>query len=369
MEDLFSLDANIVAKACMEIHNNPEKFIKDKIEIVNRLLELPSAEVRDYPYHAVCAGSRGLRNFGLMALISLYRLNPKENYPSGLDIVRFYTHVGSLYFDSLFLVPKMREVLNSFLLEDLVSQYSEELFLTITQHIRYLLSRQREEQTELVLNYLKLIEKWYLESDLGLKVDRKWYILREIFRYGYSVVHKVVIDLLVKFMKKGYLEVISFYSYIVRYVGNLEERKFFEENLPSESQLPGINIFAKAETHYGKMEYDKAIEYYEQLPENFPFINIFKNYKLFWAGKYCFNHPVVCKAFKEFNKENNELIKFSSRTSLQSTLSRWKDENFDIYKQSSEFLLIEKGIQCKFCTKFISPNAHYCSKCGNPAKS
>jgi hypothetical protein len=353
----------------MEIHNNPEGFRNDRKTLVRRLLELPTTEVRDYPYHAVCAGSRGLRNFALMALISLYRLGPEDNIPSSLEIVDFYSHGGGLYFDSIFLVPKMREVLISFVKNDLVAEYSEEIFITITNHIWFLVSREQEGPKALVVEYLKLFERWYMESDLELSVDNNWYFLREIFRRGHSLVHEHIIHLLVELLKKGFTTIISFYSYVLRYVGDPDQIKYFEEYLPSSEELPGIDNFLKAEIYYSKMEYDKAIAFYENVPEDFPFIGIFRYYKLFWAAKHCFNHSVVCQAFKGFIKVLNELKSIPSRRHLASTLNAWKDQNFEPYKQSSEFLIINKGIQCNFCTRFISPNALYCSKCGEPIKS
>lgn len=57
----------------------------------------------------------------------------------------------------------------------------------------------------------------------------------------------------------------------------------------------------------------------------------------------------------------NELLSNSMSLNLKQI-----QEDFDLFQNTSDYILIRNGVSCNFCQSLISPNAKICPKCGEP---
>ncbi len=210
---------------------------------------------------------------------------------------------------------------------------------------------------EILLSLIKLIENWFISSEKEYKIDNKWLPLRLLITQSIDVIKEAFTKLLIKLLKKGKYEIISFYSYVENYVKNENLKSEFKKSLPDSSKVSEMEIFFKAERAYAKQDYEKALECFEQLPKDFPQIRAILNHKLYFCAKETNEFMKLGKYLKEKLEILNERYVFDTTTINQL---------FDVLIKNSRNILVEKGIPCKLCYRYISPNAKFCPICGEP---
>jgi len=124
----------------------------------------------------------------------------------------------------------------------------------------------------------------------------------------------------------------------------------------------------KAERAYAEKDYSKALKYYSQLPNDFPQIRAIMNNKLRYCCDQVNNYLEMGTYMKELIKFYDISLKISTSSSIRFMIFNFKKQLLNDLKNISDYILMEKGIQCKFCQSYISPNANFCPKCGEPVK-
>ncbi|MHA1758297.1 MAG: hypothetical protein ACTSVV_16110, partial [Promethearchaeota archaeon] len=246
--------------------------------------------------------------------------------------------------------------------KDLYKNFSENVFLKIFQLFRklidkfsYLSYKKDKKIIEFGLTLLKLLENWILEEKIN--IDNRWFEVRNLFIYSPEVIKKRFIELLMVLLKKIKYEVMDFFTYILKYVKNINLVSKFEQIIINSSGLPKLNLFCKAEKAYAKNDYKNALKYYEALPSDFPQIDSIRFNKLLYCAQEIADYR---KIHKYLIKKIKIMIKYDIESDIKiNTL-------INNLLLNSRIILIENGIQCKFCLSLISPNAIYCPICGEP---
>jgi len=303
MSNLYSDNIDEIAEVCIDIYQNPETYQQDRESIVNRLLELPDNHVSyDFEKQKEYGSANYLLNFSLMALISLYRINPQDEIPSSSKIINYFKDFSAGNFGDLFTVSEFKKEFLKFLIEDLSKEYSDENFFQIIEYIFYLREKKDKEIIEILLASIKLIEYWLINSKEDHNIDDKWFFLRYILPDSINVIKEAFTRLIIKLLKKKKFEIISLYSYIEANIMNEDLKSDFKLNMPNSSDIPEMNLFLKAERAYAEKDYSKALKYYSQLPNDFPQIRAIMNNKL----RYCCDQV---NNYLEMGTYINELIK------------------------------------------------------------
>lgn len=357
MGNLYSTNVDEIAHECINIYSNPNRYDSDKLAVVKRLLDLPSTSFSyDFKKSSPYGETKNLQSLALMALISLYRTAPSQNLPSSEDILRIITsNFYPLDIRNIMGVQEVKKHFIDFFVKDLSEDYTDKNFYYIIFIIKRFLTKKEKESIEFLLVLIKLLENWVINEKV--KIDNRWFFLRQLISAAPGVIKEAFTNLLVKLLQAGQYEVISYYTYIVKYLKDDGLLLKFKQKIPTSSELPGIDIFYKAEEAYANEDFTNALKYFEQLPSDFPQIRAIRNHKLFYCANSINNFYKVNKYLKEKIDilKNKEVITTVMKGSL-----------FDTFLKNSEYILIDKGIPCKFCQSYISPNASFCPKCGEP---
>ncbi len=378
MEDLFSKDENIIIKTVIEIYKNPENYTEHRREIITRLLELSDYRIDfRFPYYPEYCNAGSLRNIAFMALISLYIQNPSSEDLNPIQILEYFINKRSMGYKDLFEFPEFKFKFDTFLKDYLVKAYSKELFLMVIQYIaprvavRMGLSTYnpylgRGSSTVRISAFLELIESWFTNPDINPEISDEWYFFTSLLTEFENKVKEKFVNMLLNLLKQKKYKVLCFYSYIEEFLINETLKTEFKNNIPNNTELPGIDTFLKAENLFVQKQFHEAVKVYSQIPETFPRIESILQDKLYTLSKEVGDYFLLGNCLRNLIKIQEGFTKHASITFQDSVIKPNIKGFLEELAKSSDYILMEKGKPCKFCSNYISPNADFCPKCGEP---